>query len=597
MHISTRIGKLATTICYFMLFLSIIISYNTIATSYEISIYTNTPPIFWLSIIISILIGLFLVIFEDDNETNWKLGFSLVFFCYILCLSLFIIRGYYAWTIGGDPSSHIGYVKTILNTGHFSEKLFYPITHILSAEIIEITGYNLIGLHKLLPLFFGILFVPFMYLFSSSLLKKKKEIYLATLLSCAFISGWYLNFTPNHLSNFYLPLVLMIIVKSYIDIQNRINWSILLVIMVFLIPPFHPVPTIFLIIFILGLNVPFKVLNKLKIDFIKENENRIKIKSRFTLTLLLFIFSVAWISSFLIWSSTIENLDTLITEGGNTHISSLVETISFASGYGYNVFEQVLKLEGGIIFLLILSLIGIYLIIKDNSFYPKKNILPLYGPLLIMGVFILISYFVNIGFGPLRQIIYLGLLGIIISGYTLNKLFELSKNTKFKIPLSLTTFLIIATIFINGIFILYPSPYVFATNPQTTISEIDSMQWLLNNKEFKIDITGITVQPGEFGDFLYGAEIRREKIRTYSTKLRPPYHFGYQNSSSLANYYSKDFYLVTNLKEKFIYKEIFPEMAKYRWYEKDFDSLNQDSGLVKVYNNGQMDLWLINSTK
>ncbi len=485
------------------------------------------------------------------------------------------------------PESHMGYVKTILSTGYVSPALFYPITHILSAEIIQITGIKLLDLSKLLPLFFGILFVPFMYLFSRSILKDKREVILSTLLSCAFIAGWYLNFTPNALANLFIPLVLMIIVKSYSDIKNRMKWSILLIIMVLLFPPFHPVATIFLLIFILTINLPFNLFKFLKISSVQRNIREIKIQSKFTLALLLIVFSITWISSFFIWSSTVKNLYTLFTEGGSTAILSLTNQINYANGYGYNIFEYILKLDGGLLVILVLSFIGLYFTLKSKNLYPKKNILPLFGPLLIVILVIIAFYFLNIGFGPLRMTVYLIILGTVIAGYTLNHILKLNQKSRLKTPFLLIIFLVLSATFINGILILYPSPYISSTSLQTTQDELDGMGWLLHNKNSAISIIGISVSPVPFENFFNSTTTNKAAL--------PPYHFGYDNSSSLSDSYTKDKYLVVSARDKSIYSDIFPDLSNIRWTSSDFDKLKSDNGLNDIYVDGGNEIYYVNA--
>ncbi len=109
MQLSYKSSKLIVSLCYLLLLLSVIISFNSPTTYYEPSIYTYTPIIFWISIFISTLVGIGLVLFSDELHSNNRiLGFSLVFFSYILCLSLFIIRGYYAWGINADTGISYG---------------------------------------------------------------------------------------------------------------------------------------------------------------------------------------------------------------------------------------------------------------------------------------------------------------------------------------------------------------------------------------------------------------------------------------------------------------------------------------------------------
>ena len=448
----------------------------------------------------------------------------------------------------------------------------------------------MIELTKLLPLFFGILFVPFMYLLSKSILTNKKEIILSTVLSCAFITGWFLNFTPNALANLYIPLVLMVIVKSYSDIRNRIMWSIILVIMVFLFPPFHPVPTFFLLIFILTINLPSYFLKYIKISNLHDKIREIKIQSKTTLALLLIVFSITWISSFFIWSKTIKNLYTLATEGGSTNIQSLSNQIMYANGFGYNILEYILKTEGGVIVILVLSFIGLYFLIKTQKLNDNKNILPLFGPL-IAGILITISlYFLNIGFGPLRMITYLVIVGIVISGYTLNQILKQSEKSRFKIPIFIIIFLILSVVFVNGILTLYPSPYISSANLQTPQSEIDAMGWLLNNKEYKMGITGISTDPTRFYNF-FGGSVPYTNI---SFNIAP-YHFGYDNSSSLSDYYTSDEYLAITLQDKSLYSYIYPELANIRWTSSDFNQLNGDNGLNEIYVDGQNNIYYINA--
>lgn len=601
MQFSSNISKFVVSICYLLLLLSVIIVSNFPATSYEPSIYTSTPIIFWISIFISTMVGIGLVLFSDEKHSNQLiLGLSLVFFSYVLCLSLFIIRGYYAWGINVDPSGHIGFIKSILNNGYTPDTLFYPITHVFSAEFVQITGINIIDLSKYLPLLFGILFVPFMYLFSRSLLKNKKEVILATVLSCAFIFGWYINFTPNCLANFYIPLVLMIIVKSYSDVKNRINWSILLVIMVFFFPPFHPVPTVFLLIYILAINIPINLLKSIPINLLKfievsnirENIGTIKIRSRSTLVLLLSVFSIAWVSSFFIWKKTVKNLYTLTTEGGSTNIQNLADQVNYASGQGFNVYLYGLKMYGGILVILVLSLIGLYFVLRNRNLYAKKRILPLFGPLIVTILVLAVLYFFNIGFGPLRLIFYITLLGTVIAAYAINQIIKRNEKSRLKAPFLVVIFLVLSGVFVNGILILYPSPYTSGISLHTPQSEIEGMEWLFNNKNYKKGIIGISISPGRFYNFFSG-DVPYSKF-TLSAVL-PPYHFGYENSSSLSSNYTEDKYLLITLQDRSLYTHVFPELANSRWTSSDFDKLETDNGLNEIYIDGANNIYYINA--
>jgi len=159
-----RFQKVALIFLFSLLSIALIITWNTPATGYEASIYWSTPLILWVSLIASVTVGIALVVVsiakkELEQNSLWKIGFLLVFLCYTVCLALFIIRGYYMWCMTGDPASHIGWIKETLNTGQVSATLIYPIMHIYLSEIVFMTDLDLVFLHKVVPLIFGLLCV------------------------------------------------------------------------------------------------------------------------------------------------------------------------------------------------------------------------------------------------------------------------------------------------------------------------------------------------------------------------------------------------------------------------------------------------------
>ena len=58
------------------------------------------------------------------------------------------------WCIGGDPASHLGWIKEILTTGETPLSLFYPIVHIYISEWVYVSGLDIIILHKIVPFIF-----------------------------------------------------------------------------------------------------------------------------------------------------------------------------------------------------------------------------------------------------------------------------------------------------------------------------------------------------------------------------------------------------------------------------------------------------------
>jgi len=600
--------KILSIVCFNLISLSVYIAYINPAKGYEPSIYQSTPSIVWIFLIISILGGVTLIvhqIYTKKYESNnfWLFGLLLIIFSYATFLSLHIIRGYYMWCMTGDPASHLGVIKQISIVGHVLRSNFYPLMHIYVTELQQILGLDLIQLHKLIPLYFNLLFVVFMYLFAKSILPNKGQAILASLSSCALVHGWNLNLTPNHLSNLLFPMTLFILVKAFT--ANKMQWKIFLIITVLLYPPFHIVPAFALGLILISLWLPKKIFSLINKNIEKDNSNIESIdKFNITLLLTLFVWGITWISSFYVWDWTIRNINTLIAEGGFTQLFRLIERMRYAENYQYNVIEYILKIEGGALLYIILSLASIPLLWKEFRVNKEiKNLISFYGPFLMISLSIILLYLSNMRFGPLRLIFYIIVICTIFTGFIeyeiVKKIRHVNGIYLNKLALGLIVIFLVG-IFLSGILKLYPSPYILSSSWQTTKTEVEGMQWFFNNRDLEIEISGISIAPGRFADLLLTPEEKRNQgiLSWYlSEKMMAPYHFGYNNHSSLSELYEKDAYLLITERDKSLYLDVYPELAKDRWYPSDFELLESDWGVDKLYSTGEFYIYsIINKT-
>ena len=598
-----RILKSFAIMCFILITIALVVARNSPATGYEASIYNSTPPILWFSLILSIVCGITIIVHqiynrEYEKHNLWMIGLLLVFLSYTICLSLYIIRGYYMWCMTGDPATHLGSIKQISTDGHIANSLFYPIAHIYTTELSQMLNIDLISLHKLIPLFFGLLFIVFMYILAKSILPGKGQVILATVAGCSLAQGWYLNLTPNHLSNLLFPMLLFILVKVFTT--RKLQWEILLLIMVFLYPPFHPVPTLALMITLIALWLPKRAFALINKDTSQTNN-----EGRFNATLLLIlcVWAITWISSFFVWNSTIRNIHTLMVEGGPSHLSKLTEKITYAEGYGYSVIEQIFKVEGGIFVYIILTLICLPILWKEmHTNREINNLFSLYGPLSVIALFIIMLYFFNVGFGPLRVLVYVVVMCTIFTGFILYKIIEkirqINKASLHKFALALVIILLVG-VSIHGMLKLYPSPYLVSSSYQTTQTEVEGMNWLFHSRNLDIKITGISIAPGRFANLLLTPEEKRaQRLPGYwylTEEAKAPFHFGYDNHSSLSASYNEDVYLGLTQRDKSIYADVLPEMAELRWYPSDFEKLEHDRGVDKLYSSGGFDVWYVHT--
>jgi len=587
-------------VAYFLLAVALLVTSNSPATGYEASIYRSTPTLFWIAVAFSTVCGIvfFIVhIYRGDNRTRKLLpAFLLIFLSYAVCLSLFIIRGYYMWCMGGDPATHIGWIKETICTGYVPDSVIYPITHIYFSEIVQVTGLDLVLLHKMVPLIFALLMVPFMYLFACTVLPQKAEVLLATLISCTMIYGWYTDLTPNGLANLFLPLVLYLLFKflnSY-----KISWCLLLCIALLFYPVFHPIPTVFL-----GLVLLILLILYLTFQFFKKKHSTIltgymgEIKLYLLPLLVLGIWFIFWISSFRAWDVTIQNV---LGDGASpTSLSKLTAQIEIAQGYGYNVLEQIVRQMGGQIVLVFLALISLPLLwqqIQKNNRY--KYVFSLYGPIFVLGTLIAILYVFYLPFGPLRLMFYVLVLSTVSASFLLYWALKKSRVCKGALTTGSILFLIgivLVGLFLGGITSLYPSPYVATANYHTTQAEVEGMDYLFAHMSSDVPILRISIPLSRYGELLLTSEeIKIKKIPPlYLDSPNAPYHFGYDNSSTISMLYPTEHYLIISEKDRSMYVDTFPDMAPHRWWPQDFERLNHDPGLNLLYVNSGFDLWML----
>jgi hypothetical protein len=599
-----RFQKITLTFLFFLLSVALIITWNTPATGYESSIYWSTPLILWVSLIASVIVGVALVVVsiaKNELEQNplWKIGFLLVFLCYTICLALFIIRGYHMWCMTGDPASHIGWIKETINAGHVPTSIIYPITHIYLSEFVFFTGLDLVVLHKIVPLTFGLLCVLFMYVLAKALFANYGSALLAGVISCCLTFGWYLNLTPNALSNMVIPFALFLIVRF---LQKRVwTWAVPLSAIIIFYPVFHVLPAIVLGLMLLTLWIPGKLVEVLqnlrekKAFILKYNSEDFRLVFPF---LLLFSWFIFWISSFQVFGHTIRDIyDTVALEEKESKGAAFLDQISYAQNYGYSVIEQALKVYGVQALLVLLSLLALLLLWRE--FTARGQNMPLlsfYGPFFVILFIMGILFIFNLPFGPLRFMIYISMLGTLfaacfLSYFLVNRRLKnnsLLQRTAFKVPCATV---VITLLFLASMLILYPSPYNLGGNYHTTQSEVMGMTFFYDHRDVNVPVTGITVAPGRFSHaFLTPEERSLQRLPMYLEDRIVPWHFGYDRYHTLAAHYTGEMDMIITQRDRQIYRDIFPDMAKLRFTEQDLEQLDYDPGISFLYSNGGFDL-------
>jgi hypothetical protein len=538
-----------------------------------------------------------LAVAQHERSSSFPMvPFLLIFFSFAAVLSLSIIRGFAFWS--GDTLSHVGTIYNIINTSHIESQNFYPIVHILVAQYFEICNIPVLNLAVLFPLIFALLSVPFTYIFARTILPEHGHIILASIFSMTFMGGFFIMITPNCLANLAFPLALFLLVKYFTSVH--LQWKILFIIIVFLFPVFHPLPGFILMVVLLTIPLARRIYINRKSNISPPSQNT---AFRFNkgIVITYFVWATFWISLFNVFSTQVENTYLQVTKGGQNSIGVLVGQINYAAGYNYNVSEMFFKTYGGLFILTLLTIIASVILWKKR---PASCLLlaSFTGPLLVITVILVVLFVGNFGFGPTRLLQYIVTLGSLFTAFILFEIIKpnitsFSRLKNMAMPCGVT--ILILTLFILGGLKLYPSRYILVANPQVTKTDIDGMDWFLNKIDNAGNITTISIAVYRFADLLLTPQEQDERpyyldrSNYYFKEYQLPYHFGYEQTLRLGDYYDQDLYLPLDSQDRKLYRDVYPEISTIRFELQDFMQLESDTSVDKLYSNGGLDTFYI----
>ncbi len=586
--------KISGILGFIAVLLAVIFAWNTPASGYESSIYLSTPLISWIFLAIGFGFGVGIVLFKtgekDKRNNEWLLGFLLILLVNIVILSLPAVRNYFLWDGAGDTGEHLGFIQDSLAFGHTASTNFYPLTHILLAQISLVLGTEPMSLFRwVLLLFAGLSFIS-IYLICRELLSNKRQMAIAALAGCILFQNWPNNLAPNSIGNILFPFFIFVLIEATIQ---TFQWTVCLILLVLFIIPLHPVPALAFLLVVITIWLWYKVKSKFR------NHKPFTFRVLGVPLILLFtVWLIVWMSSFGVWDATISNIYTLMTEGSQTHLQSMVNDATYAMQYGYNVFNYFIKLYGGTIVYVFLAAFGFTILKRRTSKNHNSYLLTPIAWNIVIIVFVMLSlYFLNLAFGPQRLEAYIIFLCPPFVGIALGSVIDSPSWLRWsRSARVICVGLLLTALSISAVLILYPSPYILSASYQNTRSEITGMDWFLHKKDVNIFSTGWFYSPSIYSSYLLTSEERmgRNDLSPYVTKPFP-YRLGYDKNKELGQSYGKDVILVMTELTRKVYKDVFPKMASLRLTTDDLNQLEEDTSVDRLYTNKGFDIYYVHA--
>lgn len=216
------------------------------ATNFEPSIYA-VYPVWILGLFAAALVGgLASALHAGWNglSRRWGVSMALVLGLYTVLFALPVLRGYVLFGRGGyDVLVHLGFVKTIVATGHLPPRDWYPIIHILSAALTFVGIPRTATLVVIQSTIFSV-YVFGVYCYVRRQVTPRAGMLAATATLPLVLGEFHTSMHPSIFSFLLLPLVFMTIH------QNGWRWRMAVLVLLTALVFFHPVTTVFALCYI-----------------------------------------------------------------------------------------------------------------------------------------------------------------------------------------------------------------------------------------------------------------------------------------------------------------------------------------------------------
>jgi hypothetical protein len=578
------------------------------ARGYEISIYAAYPMYFWLLVIISLGLGVCVLVnqsFARRKSYLWIIvGFLIVASTNLLVLTLPAIRGYTSWATT-DTLTHLGYIKDIMNTGHFAPagvrgENFYPAIHILSSAICYATGIKPEFLVMVFTAFFFLFYVLSIFFLSKQLTQNLGAVILITTFgSLVMFEIYQVSFLPSTFGFFLIPFILFLYFKSRAS-SHGTKFLIPLSLLLFALPFYHPgeVP-LFLIIIFVCIGIGYSLSRRINRHRISPQVSGIR-KSNFPFAIypigILAVSVFTWFSTFGKFEFQVPVIANWLLQGsGESSIASTLNLLNRANLSALQFADLFTKLYGQMLVYFVVSLIFSVVVLRKILFSrdqisPNKIIFVILFVLFGIGIFVFAfnEFFLSYD-RELRWVIFAS---TVLNGLSLYELYSTTKKQNMIKAIKLITIILLISSMIIGLFNTYNSPIIKTYNDQVTLSEMSGMNLFFNHQDGITYTVDMYTASYRFAYGILGVETSPVTIRV--DPILPPNHFGYSTYATLGESYHTDQYLIENTLTRIIYPQTAAGYeSQWRFTSADFARLQNDPSVNFIYSNGDLRIYRI----
>ncbi len=592
MNINRLSGTLS--IC-FVAAAMVILAITPPATGYEISIYEAYPVYLYVLMAAALVCGFSVLVHTAVREAKsnwWVAGLVAVLVINSMVLLLPVLRGYvfYGRT---DPGQHYGFAKDIELTGHFGApgsrfENYYPASHIWAVSLSQVTGLDLRTVVMVTPWIFWLLYV-FSVLILAKLLAKKRRQQLLTTAFALPLSFIYLqaSFFPSILIFFLAPLTLFLLYRLNIE-EDKFGYTLLFVLMLLLLPLMHGGDTFSFLILFLCLGITKRVHEWLK----HKQGAPARIPNLGNAMAILSVAWLLWFSSFLVFGRSVKSVFEWLLYG--TGIGPAVLQLSVLEGAHASLLDIVdvfLRTHGHNLLFLVVAAVVIWRWFRKRGEMTSDY----FAFSLILVTFLILSpvFYTAPGVGEYRRVLpYAILAATLVNGFGLGDWLQSRQRKTFAMLLIIIVLAVAAT---WGIFNVHYSPFIKSANGQVSRYDVSGMDWFLQHRNGKNLADQQRVMQYSLSALILGNEATPKNIRWgTNAEYQPPDHFGYDKYAMYGQSYTNDRYFLNDKLSRILLPTVFAKFEPYwRWNESGWNRLENDPSVLKVYCNGEFEVFYV----
>ena len=591
----TRRTRIALLIGFVALTIAVLAAYSSPARGHEISLYRESPLLFWAGVTVAVLIGVSLAARGTRTRRLTQAASVLAGAGVLSVVALPIFRGYYYYG-KGDAMSHLGWVRAFESGVIHPVGLRYPAIHSISVLISKAAAVTPRLAVMLTVVAFFAVFLLFVPLCVAAITDADAAIFVGVVSALLLMPinniGTHNVAYPTTQAILFLPAVLYLTMGYVLDRGERYElWrnvsavGLLLALGTTALVLLHPQQAVNL----LGAFVLIAGLQRLYRRFGREHA----IADHRSLSAQTALFALV----FLAWSLRLERVHEATNDivsgllGSTTPGSAVAGRSASLSLLGGSLEEMFVKLFGVSLVYAVLATALALAALAGNVGRVDDHGKAFLQYLVVTGVpaagFFVVFLLADAKTQYSRYHGYLMVIVTIMGAVALAVGFDRLGGLGGRPALSTVASAAFVVFLVLQLVAFHPSPYIYQPNSQVTEAEATGYATALDHRGDEVAWAGIRGGPRRYVDMHYGTTTREAEAFAWRRNTVPEEEF---RQGDLERAFDRPTYVPVTQADVDRETELF---EGFRYNQEGFDRLDEEAEIDRVHANDQFELYLV----